>query len=87
VRTLVVILVLTAAVAALPAAAGSRVEGVPQLGPVFVIVGENTDYQHVDATNSPFMMTNLRPPLQDGLGLSPYLGAAASVAPLPLTWR
>ena len=25
--------------------------------------------------------------LQDGLGLSPYLGDAASVAPLPLTWR
>ena len=25
--------------------------------------------------------------LQDGLGLSPYLGAAASVAPLPLAWR
>jgi hypothetical protein len=25
--------------------------------------------------------------LQDGLGLSPYLGNAAFVAPLPLTWR
>jgi hypothetical protein len=25
--------------------------------------------------------------LQDGLGLSPYLGAAASVAPLPLAWK
>ena len=44
-----------------PAAAGTSVEGVPRLGPVFVLIGENTDYQHLDATDSPYMMTNLRP--------------------------
>lgn len=31
-----------AAVAVLPAAAGKRIEGVPQLGPVFLLIGENT---------------------------------------------
>ena len=61
VRLLVLACALGAAVAALPAAAGTSVEGVPPLGPVFVLIGENTDYQHVDATDSPYMMTNLRP--------------------------
>jgi len=61
VRALLLALALAAAVAALPAAAGSRIEGVPAFGPVFVLIGEDTDYQHVDATDSPFMMNNLRP--------------------------
>jgi phosphatidylinositol-3-phosphatase len=42
-------------------AAGGGAEGVPRLGHVFVIVGENTDYQHVTATNAPYLMTTLRP--------------------------
>jgi hypothetical protein len=61
VRVLLLTLAVAAAVAALPAAAGTRVEGVPSFGPVFVLIGENTDYQHVDATDSPYMMNNLRP--------------------------
>ena len=58
VRALLLAVAVAAAVAALPAAAGNRVEGVPAFGPVFVLIGENTDYQHVDATDSPFMMNN-----------------------------
>jgi hypothetical protein len=34
---------------------------VPPIGPVFVLIGENTDYQHLDATSSPYTMNNLRP--------------------------
>jgi hypothetical protein len=44
-----------------PSAAGGRVEGVPRFGHVFVIIGENTDYQHVTATNAPYLMTRIRP--------------------------
>ena len=61
VRALLLTAAVAAAVAALPASAGTRLEGVPQLGPVFVLIGENTDYQHLDATDSPYMMNNLRP--------------------------
>ena len=60
VRMLLLTLALAAAVVALPAAA-DRVEGVPSFGPVFVLIGENTDYQHLDATDSRYMMNNLRP--------------------------
>jgi hypothetical protein len=42
-------------------AAGGGAEGVPRFGHVFVIVGENTDYQHLDSTNAPYLMTTLRP--------------------------
>jgi hypothetical protein len=28
---------------------------------VFVIIGENTDYQHLTATNAPYLMTTIRP--------------------------
>src|SRR5690242_17317539 len=61
VRALLLTLAVAAAVSALPAAAGSRIEGVPQFGHVFVLIGENTDYQHPDATDSPYLMGNLRP--------------------------
>lgn len=37
------------------------VEGVPRFGHVFVIVGENTDYQHVTTVNTPYLMGTLRP--------------------------
>jgi hypothetical protein len=37
------------------------VEGVPHLGHVFVIIGENTDYGHVTATNAPYLETRVRP--------------------------
>ena len=42
-------------------AAGSGGEGVPRFGHVFVIIGENTDYQHLTGVNAPFLMTTVRP--------------------------
>jgi len=51
-----------AALAALTqSAAGGGVDGVPRFGHVFVIIGENTDYQHVTTTNAPYLMTTIRP--------------------------
>ena len=62
-------LLLAAAVAALGLAAlaqvsaegGSADDRVPRFGHVFVIIGENTDYQHLTATNAPYLMTQIRP--------------------------
>ena len=42
-------------------AAGGGAEGVPGFGHVFVIIGENTDYQHVTTTNAPYLTTTVRP--------------------------
>ncbi len=42
-------------------AAGGGAEGVPRFGHVFVIIGENTDYQHVTTTNAPYLTTTMRP--------------------------
>jgi hypothetical protein len=57
-----VLLVTLAALGVLStASAASRSEGVPRFGHVFVIIGENTDYQHVTATNAPYLQTTLRP--------------------------
>ena len=42
-------------------AAGGGAEGVPRFGHVFVIIGENTDYQHVTTTNAPYLTTTIRP--------------------------
>jgi len=46
-----------------PSAAGSPAsrEGVPKLGHVFMIIGENSTYDHVTETNAPYLMTTLRP--------------------------
>ena len=52
---------LAALVSAAPALATNRVEGVPSFGHVFLIIGENTDYSHIDATNTPFLMNTVRP--------------------------
>jgi hypothetical protein len=57
------------AAARLPADAGAvsagtpstRVEGVPRLGHVFLIIGENTDYAHLTTTNAPYLESTLRP--------------------------
>lgn len=62
-------LLLAAAVAALglatlaqvSAAGGGADDRVPRFGHVFVIIGENTDYQHLTATNAPYLMTQIRP--------------------------
>jgi phosphatidylinositol-3-phosphatase len=42
-------------------AAGGGSEGVPRFGHVFVIIGENTDYQHLTTTNAPYLTTAIRP--------------------------
>src|ERR1051326_7381817 len=42
-------------------AAGGGADGVPRFGHVFVIIGENTDYQHLTTTNAPYLMTKVRP--------------------------
>jgi len=42
-------------------AAGGGADGVPRFGHVFVIIGENTDYQHLTTTNAPYLMTTIRP--------------------------
>jgi hypothetical protein len=47
--------------AASTASASAGAQNVPALGHVFVIIGENTDYSHVTATNSPYTMLTLRP--------------------------
>jgi len=36
-------------------------EGVPRLGPVFLIIGENTTYSHLTMTNAPYLMGTIRP--------------------------
>jgi Phosphoesterase family len=53
--------ILVLLLAASPAPAATRLEGVPRFGHVFLIIGENTDYSHLDATNAPYLATNLRP--------------------------
>jgi len=42
-------------------AAGGGADGVPRFGHVFVIIGENTDYQHLTTTNAPYLMGTVRP--------------------------
>jgi len=42
-------------------ATSGKVEGVPAFGNVFVIIGENTDYQQVTANNSPYLVGTIKP--------------------------
>ena len=66
---LLTVLLATAAFLAATAPAGARLadapagglEGVPSFGHVFLIVGENTTYTHLDSTRAPYMMGTLRP--------------------------
>jgi hypothetical protein len=44
-----------------PAGKTPRQEGVPRFGHVFLIIGENTTYDHLNATNAPFLMGSIRP--------------------------
>ena len=61
-RALLVAAVAALVLAVLPEAlASGGTEGVPAFGHVFLIIGENTDYSHLDATNAPYLMTTLRP--------------------------
>jgi hypothetical protein len=54
------ILVSTAA-SPVGAAASSAGEGVPRFGHVFLIIGENTTYSHLNTTNAPYLMGTIRP--------------------------
>src|SRR4029077_2965801 len=60
-RLLFALFVAAALVSTGGAQATVKAEGVPPFGNVFVIIGENTDYQHVTATNMPYLMTTVRP--------------------------
>jgi hypothetical protein len=62
-RLVLVAIVAAAGLAALAqaSAAGGAGEGVPRFGHVFVIIGENTNYQHLTPTNAPYLMTTIRP--------------------------
>jgi hypothetical protein len=42
-------------------ATATRVEGVPQFGHVFVIVGENTELGQINKSNAPFLLGTVRP--------------------------
>jgi hypothetical protein len=56
----------------LPATAAKANEGVPDFGHVFLIIGENTDYSHLNSTNAPYLMSSVRP---NSAWLSNYLAA------------
>ena len=68
-RPLLSVLRATTAFLAAAAPVGARIadapatglEGVPRFGHVFLIVGENTTYTHLDSTRAPYMMGTLRP--------------------------
>jgi len=49
---------LAAATSATPPA---KVDGVPQFGNVFVIIGENYNYSQVTANNSPYLINHIKP--------------------------
>jgi hypothetical protein len=59
---LVVAATFTAAASAASAAgAAATSENVPALGHVFLIIGENTTYDHLTTTNAPYLMNSVRP--------------------------
>ncbi|HEU5242812.1 MAG TPA: alkaline phosphatase family protein [Gaiellaceae bacterium] len=62
-RLVLTALVVAVGLAALAqaSAAGGGADAVPGFGHVFVIIGENTDYQHLTPTNAPYLMTTIRP--------------------------
>ena len=39
----------------------TRLEGVPRFGHVFLIIGENSTYDHLNSTNAPYLMGTFRP--------------------------
>ena len=56
---------------ALAQAPGPRQEGVPRFQHVFLIIGENTTYEHLDATNAPYLIS-IKP---NAAWLTQYYGA------------
>jgi hypothetical protein len=47
--------------APISAAQANLAEGVPAFGHVFLIIGENTTYSHLTATNAPYLLGTIRP--------------------------
>jgi phosphatidylinositol-3-phosphatase len=43
------------------ASGGNLTEGVPRFGHVFLIIGENTTYDHLTPTNAPYLMGTIKP--------------------------
>ena len=50
----------------------TRLEGVPRFGHVFLIIGENTTYDHLNSTNAPYLMGTFR---SNAAWLTQYYGA------------
>ena len=50
-------------------------EGVPALGHVFLIIGENTTYTHLKPSNAPYLLGTVRP---RSAWLSNYYAATAT---------
>src|SRR5262249_25010907 len=49
-----------------------QLEGVPRFGHVFLIIGENTTYDHLKASNAPYLLNTLRP---QSVWFTQYYGA------------
>lgn len=52
--------------------AESNQEGVPRFGHVFLIMGENTTYEHLNSTNAPYLVNTIKP---NAAWLTQYNGA------------
>src|SRR5215467_15725634 len=50
----------------------SNQEGVPRFGHVFLIIGENTTYEHLNSINAPYLMNTIKP---NAAWLTQYYGA------------
>src|SRR5215469_5015839 len=50
----------------------SNQEGVPRFGHVFLIIGENTTYEHLNSTNAPYLVNTIKP---NAAWLTQYNGA------------
>src|SRR5215469_11436813 len=50
----------------------SNQEGVPRFGHIFLIIGENTTYDHLNSTNAPYLMNTIKP---NAAWLTQYYGA------------
>jgi hypothetical protein len=55
-----------------PTTSSQALEGVPPLRHVFLIIGENTDYDHLTTTNAPYLLGTIRP---NGVWFTQYYGA------------
>src|SRR5579862_1473941 len=72
IRRLSILLSVGALALVLPSNGIAGNEGVPHFGHVFLIIGENTDYTHINSTNTPFLTSTVRP---DSAWLTSYYSA------------